>query len=56
MVEDLIRLDRVSLARVISAGKTKDVGPAEGVVQSQVAEATVELVQSGLGPSWDVED
>ncbi|KAJ6542136.1 hypothetical protein B0H10DRAFT_1970690 [Mycena sp. CBHHK59/15] len=51
-VEDYIRLDSVPLARVISAGRKKDAGPAEGVVQSQAAEATVEPENQ----DWDVED
>ncbi|KAJ6575878.1 hypothetical protein B0H10DRAFT_1963693 [Mycena sp. CBHHK59/15] len=51
-VEDYIRLDSVPLARVISAGRKKDAGPAEGVVQSQAAEAMVELENQ----DWDVED
>ncbi|KAJ6618421.1 hypothetical protein B0H10DRAFT_1947602 [Mycena sp. CBHHK59/15] len=42
----------VPLARVISAGRKKDAGPAEGVVQSQAAEATVEPENQ----DWDVED
>ncbi|KAJ7874180.1 hypothetical protein B0H14DRAFT_2569361 [Mycena olivaceomarginata] len=51
-VEDYIRLDSVSLEKIISAGKKKDAAPTEGAVPSQVAEATAEPGNE----DWDIED
>ncbi|KAJ7848134.1 hypothetical protein B0H14DRAFT_2583155 [Mycena olivaceomarginata] len=50
--EDYIRLDSVLLEKIISAGKKKDMVAPEGVVPSQMAEATVEAGNE----DWDIED
>jgi hypothetical protein len=51
-VEEYVRLDSVSLTKIISAGKTKDAVPVAAVVPSRQAAVTVESENE----DWEIED